>query len=869
MNSAIISRKPSINKVRNKSALNKALLFICFFFFIAFYTQAQNTGVVTDAFRVEGVCGSCKKRIEKALVINGITTAEYDVPTKMLTVTYDPSVIKQENIHAKVAGVGHDTELAKADEKVYNALPDCCLYKNPENEGHYIAEDSIKALKNSIRGVVLSEDNKGNFIPLTGASILWAGSHEGVTSDEHGVFAIPKKEKFNKLIISYTGFQADSVIIKNDNPLQVILAPDGLLTGVVVKGKSRTTYINANSEFRSFMINPKDLLKAACCNLSESFETNPSVDVTYSDAVTGSKQIHLLGLSGNYTQLTVENLPGPRGLATPLGLNSIAGPWIEDIQLSKGTGSVVNGYESIAGQINVELKKPQNSEKLYLNGYVNSMGSTDFNLNLATQLNSKWSTGLLLHNNFLLNKIDDNNDGFRDLPTGNLFSGINRWNYEDGKGVMIQFGVKAMIDEKTGGELSFDSKDKGTTNSYGLGINTQRFEGFAKIGYVFPGKKYQSVGLQLSYFDHQQESHFGLIKYNADQRNFYGNLIYQSIIGNSDHKFRTGLSINADDYYEFYKDHSYTRREYVPGAFFEYTYIMNEKLSAVAGIRGDNNNLYGFFATPRLNVRYEPWHGTVMRLSAGRGQRTANIYAENMSTLVSARSVNILTASTGKAYGLDPEVAWNKGISIDQTLHLFHREAMLSVDFFRNDFINQIVVDIENPREVNFYNLDGKSFSNSFQIEFNAIPVKNLDVRLAYRWFDVKTTYNDKLLRKPFNSPHRAFANLGYEKNGWKLDYTVNLIGEKRIPSTIGNPAAYQMKDRSPAFVTMNTQISKTLGKEKNVDLYVGAENLTNFMQEKVILAADQPFGNFFDASMIWGPVSGRTIYAGFRFKIK
>ena len=863
------SLKPSKIKVYRKTNINKTLIFLLFFSFVKFTVQAQNTSVVTDVFRVEGVCGSCKARIEKTLKIKGITTAEWKVENKMLTVTYDPSIIKLEDIHAKMAAVGHDTEMAKAEEKVYNALPDCCLYKDPENEGHYIEEEAREDLKNSVRGVVLSEDNKGNIVPLVGASVFWTGSNAGVTSDMHGVFSIPKNGLDSKLVISYAGFQSDSVAIKSNTPLQVILAPDGVLAGVTVKGKSRTTYINANSEFRSFMINPKDLLKAACCNLSESFETNPSVDVSYSDAVTGSKQIQLLGLSGNYTQLTVENLPGPRGLATPLGLNSIAGPWIESIQLSKGTGSVVNGYESIAGQINVELKKPQNSEKLYLNGYVNSMGSTDLNLNLATQLNSKWSTGLLLHNNFLVNKVDDNRDGFRDLPTGNLFSGINRWNYDDGKGVMIQFGLKALVDDKTGGELSFDSKDKGSTNSYGLGIKTKRYEGFAKVGYVFPGKKYQSIGLQLSYFDHEQQSQFGLILYNADQTNFYSNLIYQSIIGNSDHKFRTGLSFNADNYNEMYKAQNFARKEYVPGAFFEYTYTMNEKFSAVAGIRADNNSLYGWFATPRLNVRYEPWSGTVVRLSAGRGQRTANIYAENMSTLVSARSVNILNAAPGKAYGLNPEVAWNKGISIDQKMQLFHREAMFSVDFFRNDFVNQIVVDVENPREVNFYNLEGKSFSNSFQAEFNMIPVKGLDVRLAYRYFDVKTTYGYKLLRKLFNSPHRAFANFGYENNGWKLDYTFNFIGEKRIPSTLGNPVEYQMKDKSPAYVTMNTQVSKTLGKEKNFDLYIGAENLTNFMQEKVILAADQPFGNFFDASMIWGPVSGRTIYAGFRFKIK
>ena len=864
-----ISMKPSLKKVYKNTLLNKIIFFLFLFLSLHFYVQAQTPGIVTDVFRVEGVCASCKNRIEKALKIDGITTAEYKVENKMLTVTYDPSIIKLESIHAKMAGVGHDTELAKADEKVYNALPDCCLYKNPENEGHYVEEEAINAMNNSVRGVVLSEDNKGNFIPLVGASIFWAGSNDGVVSDGHGVFSIPKIEENAKLVISYTGFQPDSVSIKGSTPLQVILAPDGVLSGVTIKGRSRTTYINANSEFRSFMINPKDLLKAACCNLSESFETNPSVDVSYSDAVTGAKQIQLLGLSGNYTQLTVENLPGPRGLATPLGLNSIAGPWIESIQLSKGTGSVVNGYESIAGQINVELKKPENSEKLYLNGYVNSMGSTDLNLNLATRLNSRWSTALLLHDNFLANKVDENKDGFRDLPTGNLFSGINRWSYDDGKGVMIQFGVKALNDDKTGGEMSFNSKDKGSADSYGLGIKTQRYEGFAKLGYVFPGKKYQSIGLQVSYFDHQQESQFGLIKYDADQTNIYTNLIYQSIISNSDHKFRTGLSFNADDYNELYKDQSYKRKEYVPGAFFEYTYTMNEKFSAVAGMRADHNSLYGWFATPRLNVRFEPWSGTVMRLSAGRGQRTANIFAENMSTLVSARTVNIINATAGKAYGLNPEVAWNKGISIDQKLQLFQRDAMVSVDFFRNDFVNQIVVDVENPREVNFYNLAGKSFSNSLQVEFNLIPVKRLDVRLAYRYFDVKTTYDDKLLRKPFNSPHRAFANFGYENSGWKLDYTFNFIGEKRIPSTIGNPVQYQMKDHSPAYVTMNTQVSKTLGKSKNVDLYVGAENLTNFMQEKVILAADQPFGNFFDASMIWGPISGRTVYAGFRFKIK
>src|SRR4030095_3465049 len=300
-----------------------------------------------------------------------------------------------------------------------------------------------------------------------------------------------------------------------------------------------------NSPFRIATITSKELLKAACCNLSESFETNASVDVSYSDAVTGAKQIQLLGLSGNYTQLTVENLPGPRGLATPLGLNSIAGPWIEGIQLSKGTGSVVNGYESIAGQINVELKKPESAERLYANGYVNSMGKADLNLNLAHKFDNKWSTALLLHDDFLFNKVDMNMDHFRDMPTANQFSAINRWKFDNAKGLMIQFGAKALVDDKTGGEMDFEKEHKLTSHHYGLGIKTNRYEGFAKIGYVFPEKKYKSIGLQLSTFQHRQDSYFGLTTYDARQDNFYSNLIYQDVIGNSKHKYRTGLSLSS------------------------------------------------------------------------------------------------------------------------------------------------------------------------------------------------------------------------------------------------------------------------------------------------------------------------------------
>ncbi len=370
-----------------------------------------------------------------------------------------------------------------------------------------------------------------------------------------------------------------------------------------------------------------------------------------------------------------------------------------------------------------------------------------------------------------------------------------------------------------------------------------------------------------------------LIKYDATQTNFYSNLIYQSIIGNTNHKFRTGASLVADNYDEQYKTSNFKRKEVVAGGFFEYTYSYLKKLDLILGLRGDHNSLFarpadgvgrGFFLTPRLHLRYQPAEKTVIRIALGRGQRTANLIAENSSVLVSSRQFNILNAAPGKAYGLNPEVSWSEGISIDQRFRLFNKNGSIGLDFFRTDFQNQVVVDVDNSaREVNFYNLDGKSFSNSFQAEVNYDLAKSLELRLAYRLFDVKTTYHNQLLERPLVAKHRGFANLGYEIDGWKFDYTVTYNGTKRIPSTADNPAQYKIEDRSPSYVLMNAQVSKSVGKNSPVDIYLGGENLTNYYQKRVIIAPEQPFGSYFDASMVWGPVSGNMFYAGVRFKIK
>lgn len=452
---------------------------LCLVFIGRAYSQ-ENKAVSNDSaitFKVFGVCEQCKQRIEEALKVKGIKSADWNIDTKILSLSYDPSRISADKIHNKITAAGYDTYLKKAKDVVYNALPQCCHYREltgieethldrPGSTVHEPADTAHEQMsEHAVKGVVLLEDNQGAFKPLAGASVIWSGTQRGTTTDENGVFNVVHTGE--KLVISYAGYASDTILVDKLGQMKIVLASGKQLKEVKVTASKAATYINSIDPFRTINITQKELFKAACCNLSESFETNPSVDVSYNDAVTGSKQIQLLGLAGIYTQLTVENLPGPRGLATSLGLNSIPGTWIESIQMSKGTGSVANGYESIAGQINVELKKPVSSERLYANIYANDFGRTDINLNLTQKLGTNWSTTLLLHDDYFNNKkLDFNKDGFRDLPTGNLFSGVNRWSYDNSKGFMTQFGVKFLDDKRTGGQLDYDAaKDQFTTNT--------------------------------------------------------------------------------------------------------------------------------------------------------------------------------------------------------------------------------------------------------------------------------------------------------------------------------------------------------------------------------------------------------------------
>ncbi|MEP6699946.1 MAG: TonB-dependent receptor [Bacteroidota bacterium] len=842
---------------------------------ISFAATAQKKNIKTEIFKVFGTCEQCKHRIETTLSAYGTYKADWSVETKMITVSYDSTRLTKAKIQKKLASVGHDTEEFQAENNTYKSLPKCCYYERYPKPVIQQITDTVqrndKPEIHTITGIVLEEDKKGKLLPLTNATIHCINTNHMGRTDSLGVFQLSCSIPV-QIMVSYVGFKTDTLNITSSNEIKVILknASSTNLQQVVITARNQSTYVSSLSTFNTLNIGSRELTKAACCNLSESFETSPSVDVSYADAVTGIKQIQLLGLSGNYTQITTENIPEIRGLSGSYGLTFIPGPWIEGIQVTKGTGSVANGYESIAGQINIEEKKPDKTDKLFVNAYANNLGRLETTINLSKKINDKWSTALLTHANGVTTKNDDNKDGFLDIPLGRQFNIINRWKYADTKGVFAQFAFKALNDHRQAGEVDFNPlTDKGTTNKYGVGINVQQYELSGKLGYVFPQSKYKSIGFIFSAIDYNNNSYYGLNKYDGKQNSVYANLIYQSIISTTAHKFRTGLSFVNDNYKETFNTANFKRREIVPGTFFEYTYTAKAKFTAIAGLRLDYHNQYGLITTPRLHLKYDFTPKTNLRFSAGSGFRIANIFAENTGVFVSARQYSIVNPTSTYGYGLNPEKAWNYGFNFVHNFKIHNQPGSFSLDAYHTNFKDQIVVDADaNPQKIIFYNLNGKSFSNSIQTELNYEPVKKLDVRLAYRWLDVQTNYNGTVLQKPLVAKHRAFINVAYEtKNHLKFDYTTQWFSRKRLPNTNSNPVDKQLGSYSPSYMQMSGQITKQFGSKW--DIYVGAENITNYTQNNLIIAASQPFSPYFDGSITWGPVNGRVIYAGLRFKIK
>ncbi len=696
---------------------------------------------------------------------------------------------------------------------------------------------------------------------LVGANVYWLNSQKGAFTDENGYFKLRGFQAGRKLVVSYVGYLSDTLQVE-ENPVNIYLKPSLELAQIVVRDES------GNLEtISSELITTADLQKAACCNLSESFITNASVDIQNQGAVGGTKRLILLGLDGVYAQILREGIPNIRGLSVRNGLEYLPGTWIKSVDIQKGAGSVVHGYESITGQINTELAKPELSEKLLLNGYLNRQGRMELNVNTALPVSKKWSTGIMAHLSHLGRAVDRNDDQFRDIPEYWLLNFLNRWKYQ-GEHVRLQVGVQGIYENRWSGQVTYDRGEEALVQrqeSYGFQTITKRLEGFAKIGFLSQNNPGNSLGIQLTGLHHEEDGFWGLRDYTGTQNHAYLNLIYQMELGGGAHMLKFGSSMLWDQYRETFQDDVSTRlrrNEWVPGVFTEYSWKPGYRFALVSGLRLDHHNLTGWMVNPRAHVKYDLSRNTIVRLSAGRGFRLANPIQENLGYLISARTLQV-------AETLYPERAWNYGISLDRRIELGpDRSGSFRMDFFRTDFQDRLITDLDSdPGSLQLYQLRGRSYAHSFQTSVEGEVLKNLNLTLAYKFYEVRASIGEEVRDVPFIPQHQVLFNVAYAlpEDTWKFDATLNWIGAQRLPVPGSEALALGAPAESPDYWNLHAQITRTWGKW---EIYLGGENLLNFRQSNPILDAQNPFGPNFDAGRVYGPVLGRMVYTGFRFTI-
>ncbi len=741
-----------------------------------------------------------------------------------------------------------------------------------------------------LTGKVLQVNENGDTVVVANAAAQWLHTSIGAHTDADGKFSLPRT-RTDTLVISFPTFLPDTVVIPAiQNYITVFLNTAHSLNEVSIVARDGS-YISVQSIFTQ-VIGTEGLRRAACCNLAESFESSVAIDSEFPDAVSGARQISMLGLAGTYTQILLENVPYIRMLAHQFGLGFVPGSWMESISLSKGTSSVVNGFEAITGQINIDYKKPEtNLEKFFMNAYFNSMGRGELAMNTRIPVgkDEKVSTNFLVFLADQFFKTDMNHDGFMDAPRSRQVNVMNRWDYKapvvEGR-TMVDF----VWDNRFGGQMDFNPNGiMPAVLIYGFTADNKRVDFITKNGFLLNGE-HESIGTILSYTGHWLTSNYGLGKlYDGNQHSIYANVMYSNKFGASErHKLTAGASLQFDCLNELYENRAdlyYFERPHhhdlIPGVFAEYAYIIDPKLVVMTGMRLDYNmvrdrqyssiwtNNSQLFWTPRVHVKWQATKDLSLRASAGKGYRNAHFFAENQSLMISSRNLHFDSST-------EAEEAWNAGVSAVWQFNMPGGKASLAVDYFYTYFLQQMIVDLdEDVHGVHYYALNSnyngyhnRSRSHSAQIELTLKPLQRFEILLAYRYNDVRYMRKGVMRQKDMMSPHKALINLNYSTpyDKWKFNINCQIYGPMPLPNTQSNPEPYRRPEVSKPYCLLNAQITK---KFRKWEIYAGGENLLNVKQKDPIVQAENPFGEYFDATMVYMPITGIMGYIGVRVILK
>lgn len=736
--------------------------------------------------------------------------------------------------------------------------------------------------------LVVNEEDE----PLIGATINWKDSSIGAVTDIDGWFTLKRIDTIRAYIleISYVGYQDVEVeILPEEDRLKLLVQATTTLEDIVVETRNRANFTSTLNPLNIETIGAGELRRAACCNLSESFENNATVNVSFSDAVTGAKEIEMLGLKGTYTQMMLENRPSFNRLGRAYGLEYIPGTFISGIQISKGASSVKNGVQGITGQINTELIKPDVGPLLFVNIFGNYTGRMELNLQINHRLSKEWSTGLLLHGNYYNAEFDYNKDSFLDIPKKKQANAITRWMYKGDK-IYFEINVHGIWDSRSGGQTNnlFEAVfDSSAARLYQVNNEIRRIGIYGKLGYFGFSNPAQSIALVFDANIHQHQAVFGNRQYKGLQKRIYANIIYQTTFINKYHNISSGLSYDLIDFKEQFSDINYDRTEHNGSIYAEYDFIqkfnpdLENSFGLMVGIRGDLIHLQQFtklYPSPRINLKYNFNSDMILRVSGGRGVRNPNLFIENIKYMPSYR--NFVVRET-----ILPEVAWNYGLNFTWNFKISPKlGGNLSLDLYRTDFENQLVADIDsdpNYTSIQFYNLQGQSYANSFLLSYTQDVFKGLEARIAYKFNDVWMTMGTVLHEVPLMPRHRGLIHLNYTtpKKDWEFNITLNVIGPQRLPHLHPPyeqdlPTYRLASEYAPSYANLNAHISKFF--KGGWEIYLGGENLTNYTQKQPILGFQDPFDQSttidyanFDASSIYASVFGVQVYAGVKYTFK
>ncbi len=726
----------------------------------------------------------------------------------------------------------------------------------------------------TINGIITDENEE----LLIGASIFWQDTKQGTVSDAAGRFILPARTEAATLEVNYVGYNTAEVqVLPGETNLWIEVKGITQLQTVTVEAKGFDTRISTIGVRNLEQVTSKELRKAPCCNLSESFQTNGVIDVAYPNALTGVKEIQMLGLRGIYSQFLVENRPSMTGIAIPFAFEYIPGTWLSGIDLAKGASTVKNGNGGISGQVNAEIVKPDVDKPLFVNLFSSTEGRGEVNVHLNNK-GKKSANGLLLHGSFVDNNWDMNDDNFKDSPNRQQLNGMYRWKYDGPEGC-AQFNVQALTDRRQSGQ--FRDIEGYAGPRFEIDQQNDRVEAWGKFGKEqFLGKQFLELGNILGVSWHNTRSQFGQNDYAATQKSLYWQTLFKTIIQNTNHHIEVAPSIQYDDIQESVNEGNLDRREFVPGVMAEYTFSRPNArfefpdLVVVLGGRIDWNSRFGWQATPRLSAKYNFTEKSIVRLSAGRGYRSPNVMAENISLLASNRNFVFASPNGGNAELLGPEEAWNYGVNFTQNFKIAARDASFSVDVYRTDFVRQVLVDVEQPPinsnlSVYFYNSTGKSFSNSVMMNLQYNPLPGLDVKFVFKWNDVRAEFADGILKTlPLVAQQRGLVSVDYTTPNklWTFNTYVQIIGPQRLPdnSFLPHELTHDFPPTTPTFALLNAQVTRKIG--QNFELYAGCENITGYQQHHAIINADNPASTFFNGSQVWAPMMRQVGYLGVRW---